>query len=70
MWLQVQEGYKIDEYFGIKNCSWEKCPIGELILAFEDEILNTTKTSVCDKKVACEKNNCLIYIISLITICL
>ena len=38
----------------MKNCSWEKCT-GKLVLACEDKILNTTETSLFDKKVKCEK---------------
>ena len=52
---------KVDQYLYIKNCSWEKC-IGKLVLACEDKILNTTETSLFDKKVKCEK------IIALVTI--
>ena len=45
---------KVDQYLHMKNCSWEKC-IGKLVLAYEDKILNTTETSLFDKKVKCEK---------------
>ena len=52
---------KVDQYLHMKKCSWEKC-IGKLVLACEDKILNTTETSLFDKKVKCEK------IIALVTI--
>ena len=32
-------------------------------------MLNTTETSFDDKKVTCEKNNCLIHTISLVILC-
>ena len=41
---------KIDGYWHIKNCCWEKRLFGKLVLAYEDEILNTTETSLFDKK--------------------
>ena len=41
-----------------------------LLLACEDEILNTSDTSVDDTKVRCEKSNCLIHTISLVIICM
>ena len=37
-----------------------------MVLACKDEILNTTETSL--EKVTCEKSNCLINTISLVTI--
>ena len=37
-----------------------------MVLACKDEILNTTETSL--EKVTCEKSNCLIHTISLVTI--
>ena len=58
----------IDKYFDIKNCSCKKHHFGKLVLACEDEILNTTETLLDDKKVTCEKSNCLIHIISLVII--
>ena len=42
---------------------------GKLVLACEDETLNTTETSLVDKKFAYEKNNYLIHTILLIIIC-
>ena len=60
----------MDEYLGIKNCSCEKRLFGKLVIACEDEILNATKTSLVNKKGTPEKNNCLIYTISLIIVCL
>ena len=50
--------------------TFEKRLFGKLVLVFEDEILNKTEASLVDKKVICEKNNCLIYTISLIIICI
>ena len=61
---------KIDEYLDTKYCSCEKRLIGKLVLECEDEILNTTESSLDDKKVTCAKNNCLIHTISLGVICL
>ena len=40
---------KIDEYLDIKNCSWEKRLVGKLVLECEDEILNTSETSIDHK---------------------
>ena len=59
---------KIEEYLDTKNCSYEKLLFGKLVLACEDEILNTIETSLDDKKVTCKENNCLIHTISLIII--
>ena len=39
-----------------------------LVLACEDRVLNTTETSLVDKKVTYEKSNCFIYTISLVII--
>ena len=61
---------KIDKYLDTENCSHEKHLFGKLVLACEDEMLNKTETSLDDKKVTCEKNNCRIPTISLVTICL
>ena len=46
---------KIDEYLDIKNCSCHDRIFGKLVLACKDEILNTTETSIVDKKVTCEE---------------
>ena len=43
---------------------------GKLVLECEDEILNTTESSLDDKKVTCGKSNFLIHTISLVIICL
>ena len=61
---------KIGKYLDIKNCSFEKRLFGKLVLANEDEMLNTTETSTDDKKVTREKSNCLIHTISVVIICL
>ena len=53
----------------IKNCTCKKCLFDKLVLACDNEILDTTKTSIVDKKVTYEKN-CLIHTISLLMICL
>ena len=41
----------------------------KLVLACKDEILNTTKTSIVDKKATYEKYNFLISLISLVIVC-
>ena len=64
------KAFKIDEYLDIINCSCKKRLFGKLVLACEDEILNTTETSLNDKKVTCVKNNYLFYMISWVIICL
>ena len=35
---------KIDKYLDVENCSFKKCLLGKLVLACDDEILNTTET--------------------------
>ena len=60
------KAYKIDEYLDIKNCSHKKRLIVQLLLEWDNEILNTTKTSLDDKNESCERNNCLIHKISLV----
>ena len=60
----------IDEYLGIKNCSCEEYLFDKLVLTCEDDILNTTDTSLNGKKVTGEKRNCLILTIYLVIICL
>ena len=52
-------------------CSWEKPLIGRVVLAaYGNKILNTAKSSLDDKKVTCDINNCLIHTILLVIICL
>ena len=46
---------RIDEYLDIKKCSCEKCLIAKLVLECEHEILNTTETSLDDKKEIIQK---------------
>ena len=41
---------KTDEYLDTKNYSCKKRLIGKLVLEYEDEMVNTTKTSPDDKK--------------------
>ena len=60
------KAYKIDEYLDIKNCSHKKRLIVQLLLEWDNEILNTTKTSLDDKNESCERNNCHIHKISLV----
>ena len=47
---ECNKACKIDEYLDVKNCSCEKRLIGKFVLECEDEILNTTKTLLNDKK--------------------
>ena len=57
----------------IKNCSSERCKTGKLVLECENEILNTTATSLNDKIVTFKqknKKNCHINTISLSITCL
>ena len=61
---ECNKACKIDEYLDTKIFSCETRLIGKLVLRCEDEILNTTETSLDDKKVTC-KENCLIHTISL-----
>ena len=58
---------KSGEYLDIKNWSCKKRLFGKLLLACKDEILFTLLN---DKKVTCEKNNCLFGMISLLIISL
>ena len=67
---KCSEAFKTDKYLDIKSFSCKKCLFGKLVLACEDEIFNTTETSVDNKKSTYEKGNCLIHTISLIIICL
>ena len=67
---EYNKACKINEYLDIKNCSRKKRLFGKLVLACEDKMLNTTESSFDDKKVTFLKNNCLIYTISLVNICL
>ena len=46
MWdpgYKSSKAFKIDKYLDIKNCSYKKCIIDKLVLAFEDEILKQLK---------------------------
>ena len=53
--VNVIKHEKICKYLEIKNCSCEKRLIGKLVLECEDEILNTTETSLDEKKEICKK---------------
>ena len=44
------KAYKYDKYLDTKNCSCEKRLIGKLVLACDDEMLNTTETSLNGKR--------------------
>ena len=61
---ECNQACKIYEYLDIKYYySCEKLLTGNLVIACEHEILNKTETSLIDKKVTCEKNNCHIHTI-------
>ena len=63
---ECDKACKIGEYFDIKNCACGKHLFTKLILACEDETLNTTKaTSTVDKKVIHEKIIALFTLIDL-----
>ena len=47
--------YKVHQYLDIKSCFCGKGLIGKLVLEWKDEILNTTESSLDDKKVTCAK---------------
>ena len=47
---ECNKACKIDEYLDITICSCEKRLIGKLILECEDEILDTTETSLDNQK--------------------
>ena len=65
--FQYINGCKIDEGLNIKICSCIKRLFGKLVLACEDEIINTTGTLFDDEKVT-KKNNCLIHTTTLLII--
>ena len=46
---ECNKACNINDYLDINNCSCEKRLIGKLDLACEDEILNTTETSLDEK---------------------
>ena len=47
---ECDKACKIGEYLDNKNCSCKKCFCNKLVLVCEDEILNTTKTTIVHKK--------------------
>ena len=49
---------KIDEYLDITKCLCKKHLFGKLVLACENEILNTTESTLA--------NNCLIHTVSMV----
>ena len=65
---ECNKACKIDDYLDIKNCSYEKCLFGKLVLGCEDEI-NTTEIQSKDHLMI-KKNNYLIQTVSLVIICL
>ena len=65
---ECNKACKFDEYLDIENCSCEKSLFDKLVLTCEDEILNTTETSL-DNKITIFEYNCLIYTFSFIIIC-
>ena len=52
---ECNKASNIDEYLNTKNCSCKKYLIGKLVLECENEILDTTETSLDHKKVICKK---------------
>ena len=50
-YCECNKAYKTDEYIDIKKCLCKKCPVNKLVLACEDEILNTTQTLHNDEEV-------------------
>ena len=52
---ECNKASKIDEYLNTKNCSCKKYLIGKLVLQCENEMLDTTETSLDHKKVICKK---------------
>ena len=69
-YCECNKAFKVNEYLDIQNCSCEKDLINKLVLTCEDEVLNTTETTLDDDKATIEKYNCLIHTISLVIICL
>ena len=67
-WSSCDDDYMLDaSTCGCElNEACEKRLFGKLVFPCEDEILNATETSLFNKKVAYEKNCCLIYTISLV----
>ena len=47
---ECNQACKIEKYLDTKNCSCEKLVIGKSVIECEDEVLNTTETSIGDKK--------------------
>ena len=67
---ECDKSFDVGEYSDYEKCKCRKKLIDKLALECEGEILNTTDTIlITDKKVTC-KNNCLIYSILLIILCL
>ena len=49
--VSVIRDAKLTNILTIKNCSWVRQLFRKLVLACEDEILNTTETPLINKKV-------------------
>ena len=47
--FECNKAYKIEQYLDIKNCSCKKHLFRKLVIACEDEILNTIETSLAAK---------------------
>ena len=47
---ECNKAWKIDEYLDTKNSSGKKRLFGKLVLVCEDDIVNTTETSLVEKK--------------------
>ena len=47
---ECNKAWKIDEYLDPKNSSGKKRLFGKLVLVCEDDIVNTTETSLVEKK--------------------
>ena len=66
---ECNKACKIDEYLYVKNYSSQKLLIVRLVLVCMDGILNSTETSLDDKKVTCEKGNYINHTTLLLIIC-
>ena len=70
---ECNKTYKIAEFLDIKNFSCKKSIFDKLVLTLlltcEDEILNTTETSL-DNEIAISENNCLISLVIVCTLLL
>ena len=67
---ECNKACKIDEHLDTKSSSYKKRLISKLVLECEDEMLNTTESSLDDINKTCEKSNNLINTILFPFICL